>query len=91
MINFILGVFIGCTIAIITIALCKASGRADLEAEIFNLELENKAATNKIEELMGKVNIEITSPKLTKEQKAHIAKKVKDWKREMAIKRKAKK
>ena len=86
MINFIIGTFVGCIIGVIAFAICIAGGRADLELKIFNLELENKAATNKIEELMGLQ--EITPLKLTEEQEVQIAKKIKDWTKEMAMKRK---
>jgi len=89
MITFLAGLFIGVILGVVALAICASGGRADLELKIFNLELENKAAAEKIEELMG---LEKIIPlKLTKEQEAQIAKKIKDWTKGMAMKRKGEK
>jgi len=53
MFTFLAGLFLGAILGVVALAICVASGRADLDLKIFNLELENKAATDKIEELMG--------------------------------------
>jgi len=47
MINFILGVFAGCILTVIILAMCKVSGRADLEIRI--MELEQKYYNLRIE------------------------------------------
>jgi len=52
MITFLAGLFLGVILGVVALAICAVGGRADLELKIFNLELENKAAIKKIEELM---------------------------------------